>query len=165
MQSRNPLWSGSIGDGFRFLGPRVQIPLVPHSISFFFSKIIQGTLDLEKRVEEQNRFWRMESNGNRSTTSIQNFPIPPCALAEPELPRPPCTREEQVVTLRVCASRWTEVLGEIGLQPTQQTKMTSVLKITVVLVICFTSVEYRKDKVFCVICEKGVKANRSQIPS
>ena len=52
MQSRNPLWSGSIGDGFRFLGPRVQIPLVPHSILFFFSKIIQGTLNLEKKVEE-----------------------------------------------------------------------------------------------------------------
>ena len=107
----------------------------------------------------------MESNGNRSRTSIQNFPIPPCALAEPELPRPPCTREQQVVTLRVCASRWTEVLGGIGLQRTQQTKMTSVLKITVVLVICFSCVEYRKDKVFSAICEKGLKANRSQIPS
>ena len=57
------------------------------------------------------------------------------------------------------------VLGGIGLQRTQQTKMTSVLKITVVLVICFISVEYRKDKVFSVICEKGLKANRSQIPS
>ena len=42
-------------------------------------------------------------------------------------------------------------------------KMAPVLKITVVLVICFISVECRKDKVFCVIFEKGLKANRSLI--
>ena len=44
-----------------------------------------------------------------------------------------------------------------------QTKMTRVLKITVVLVICFIPVECRKDIVFCVIWEKGLKANRSLI--
>ena len=37
--------------------------------------------------------------------------------------------------------------------------------INVVLVLCFISVECRKDKVFCVICEKGLKANKSQIRS
>ena len=37
--------------------------------------------------------------------------------------------------------------------------------INVALVICFISVECRKDKVFCVICEKGLKANKSQIRS
>ena len=44
-------------------------------------------------------------------------------------------------------------------------KMACVLKITVVLVICFTPVECKKDIVFCVICEKGLKANRSLIRS
>ena len=29
----------------------------------------------------------MESNADRSTTCFQNFPIPPCALAKPDLPK------------------------------------------------------------------------------
>ena len=41
--------------------------------------------------------------------------------------------------------------------------MEPVLKITIVLVICCTFVECRKDKVFCVICKIGLKANKSQI--
>ena len=41
--------------------------------------------------------------------------------------------------------------------------MAPVLKITIVLVICSIFVESRKDKVFCVICEIGLKANKSQI--
>ena len=40
--------------------------------------------------------------------------------------------------------------------------MASVVKITIVLVICSIFVECRKDKVFCVI-EIGLKANKSQI--
>ena len=34
---------------------------------------------------------------------------------------------------------------------------------TIVLVICSILVECRKDKVFCVICEIGLRANKSQI--
>ena len=41
--------------------------------------------------------------------------------------------------------------------------MACALKITVVLVICLISLECRKDKVFCEIYGKGLKANRSQI--
>ena len=41
--------------------------------------------------------------------------------------------------------------------------MAPVLKITIVLVICAIFVECRKDEVFCVICEIGLKANKSQI--
>ena len=40
--------------------------------------------------------------------------------------------EQQVVTLRVCASRWTEVCGGIGSQRMQQRKMAPLLKITIV---------------------------------
>ena len=36
-------------------------------------------------------------------------------------------------------------------------------KITIVLVICSIFVECRSDKVFFVICEIGLKANKSQI--
>ena len=68
-----------------------------------------------------------------------------------------------MVTLQVCASRWTEVCGGIGSQRLQRRKMAPVLKITVVFVICSIFVECRKDKVFCVICEIGLKANKSQI--
>ena len=42
--------------------------------------------------------------------------------------------QQQVVTLRVCASRWTEVCRGIGSQRMQQRKMAPVLKITIVLV-------------------------------
>ena len=42
-------------------------------------------------------------------------------------------------------------------------EMASVLKITIDLVICSDFVECRKDKVFNVICEIGLKANKSQI--
>ena len=41
-------------------------------------------------------------------------------------------RQQQVVTLRVCASRWTEVCGGIGAQRMQQRKMAPLLKITIV---------------------------------
>ena len=51
--------------------------------------------------------------------------------------------EQQVVTLRVCASRWTEVCGGIGSQRTQQRKMAPLLKITIVLVIRSIFVECR----------------------
>ena len=51
--------------------------------------------------------------------------------------------QQQVVTLRVCASRWTEVCGGIGSQRTQQRKMAPLLKITIVLVICSIFVECR----------------------
>ena len=37
------------------------------------------------------------------------------------------------------------------------------VKITIVLVICSIFVECRSDKVFFVICEIGLKANKSQI--
>ena len=68
-----------------------------------------------------------------------------------------------MVTLRVFASRWTEVCDGIGSQGMQQRKREPVLKITIVLVICSTFVECRKDKVFCAICKIGLKANKSQI--
>ena len=45
----------------------------------------------------------------------------------------------------------------------QQRKMAPVLKMTIDLVICSVFVECRKDKVFSVICEIGLKANKSQI--
>ena len=51
--------------------------------------------------------------------------------------------KQQVVTLRVCASRWTEVCGGIGSQRMQQRKMAPLLKITIVLVICSIFVECR----------------------
>ena len=54
-----------------------------------------------------------------------------------------CHIEQQVVTLRVCASRWTEVCRGIGSQRTQQRKMAPVLKITIVLVIFSIFVECR----------------------
>ena len=72
-------------------------------------------------------------------------------------------RQQQEVTLRVCASRWTEVWGSIGSQRMQQRTMAPVLKNFIVLVICSIFVECWKDKVFCVICEIGLKANKSQI--
>ena len=72
-------------------------------------------------------------------------------------------KQQQVVTLRVCASRWTEVCGGIGSQRMQQRKMAPLLKITIVLVICSIFVECRSDKVFFVICEIGLEANKSQI--
>ena len=52
-------------------------------------------------------------------------------------------RKRQVVTLRICASRWTEVCGGIGSQRMQQRKMAPLLKITIVLVICSIFVECR----------------------
>ena len=86
----------------------------------------------------------------------------------PPLPLPPSEKQEgfdqnkanssltsNCKTFRVCASRWTEVRRGIGSQRMNY----------VVLVICFISVECRKDKVFCVICEEGLKANKSQILS
>ena len=45
----------------------------------------------------------------------------------------------------------------------QQKKMAPVLKMTIDLVICSVFVECRKDKVSSVICEVGLKANKSQI--
>ena len=54
--------------------------------------------------------------------------------------------EQQVVTLRVCASRWTEVCGFIGSWGKKQTKMAGVLKIIIIFVIFSLSVECRKDK-------------------
>ena len=68
-----------------------------------------------------------------------------------------------MVTLRVCASRWTEVCGSSGSQKMQQRKMAPVLKITIDLVICSIFEECRKDRVFSVICEVGLTANKSQI--
>ena len=69
-----------------------------------------------------------------------------------------------MVTLRVCASRWTKVCGGIGSQRMQpKKKVAPVLNITIVLVICAIFVQCRKDEVFCVICEIGLKANKSQI--
>ena len=55
-----------------------------------------------------------------------------------------------MVTLRVCASRWMKVCGGIGSQRMQLKKkvMASVLKITIVLVICAIFVQCRKDEVF-----------------
>ena len=41
--------------------------------------------------------------------------------------------------------------------------MAPVLKMTIDLVICSVFVECRKDKVSSVICEVGLKANKSQI--
>ena len=95
-----PLWcSGKVG-GFRFLRPRVRIPLMSHLISLFFSKNNWRDLDFEdlkSRNLKRHRnfihakrgrwFWTMESNADRSTTCFQNFPISPCALAAPELPK------------------------------------------------------------------------------
>ena len=54
--------------------------------------------------------------------------------------------KQQVVTLRVCASRWTEVCGFIGSWGKKQTKMAGVLKIIIIFVIFSLSVECRKDK-------------------
>ena len=44
----------------------------------------------------------------------------------------------------------------------QERKMAPLLKITIVLVICFIFVKCRKDKAFFVICEIGLKANKSR---
>ena len=66
-----------------------------------------------------------------------------------------------MVTLRVCASRWTEVCGSSRSQKMQQRKMAPVLKITIDLVICSIFEECRKDRVFSVICEVGLTANKS----
>ena len=41
--------------------------------------------------------------------------------------------------------------------------MAHVSKVTIVLVFCSSFVECRKDKVFCVICEIGLEANKPQI--
>ena len=71
--------------------------------------------------------------------------------------------QQQVVTLRVCANRWTEVCGGIGSQRMRQRKMAPLLKITIVLFICSIFVECRSDRVFFVICEISLKANKSQI--
>ena len=51
----------------------------------------------------------------------------------------------------------------IGSQRMQGRKMVPVLKITIALIICSIFVECRKVKVFCVICEIGLKAYKSQI--
>ena len=67
-----------------------------------------------------------------------------------------------MVTLRVCASRWTEVCGFIGSWCKKQTKMAGVFKIIIFFVIFSLSVECIKDKVFCAICGKGLTANKSQ---
>ena len=67
-----------------------------------------------------------------------------------------------MVTLWVCASRWTEVWGFIGSWRKKQTKMAGVLKIIIIFVIFSLSVECRKDKVFCAICGKGLTASKSQ---
>ena len=56
-----------------------------------------------------------------------------------------------------------DVCGGIGSQRMQQRKLAPVLKITIDLVICSVFVECRKDEVFSVICEIGLKANKSQI--
>ena len=54
--------------------------------------------------------------------------------------------EQQVVTLRVCASRWTEVFGGIGSQRTQQRKMAPLLEITIVLYLFyFCGVQIRQS--------------------
>ena len=45
----------------------------------------------------------------------------------------------------------------------QQRKMAPALKITIDLVICSIFEECRKDRVFSVICDIGLKANKSQI--
>ena len=45
----------------------------------------------------------------------------------------------------------------------QQRKMAPILKITIDLVICSIFEECRKDRVFSVICEVGLTANKSQI--
>ena len=45
----------------------------------------------------------------------------------------------------------------------QQRKVALALKINIVLVICSIFVECRKDKVFCAMCEIGLRANKSQI--
>ena len=45
----------------------------------------------------------------------------------------------------------------------QQRKMAPDFKVTIVLVICFIFVECRKDNVFYVTCEIGLKVNKSQI--
>ena len=97
-------------------------------------------------------------------TAILFINIPP----PPQLPLPPSEKQEgfdqnkanssltsNCKMFRVCVSRWTEVRRGIGSQRMNY----------VVLVICFISVECRKDKVFCVICEEGLKANKSQILS
>ena len=73
-----------------------------------------------------------------------------------------CGREQQVVTLRVCASLWTEVCGFIGSWRKKQTRMAGVLKIIIIFVIFSLSVECGKDKVFCAICGKGLTASKSQ---
>ena len=52
----NPLWCSGIANTFWFLGPQVRILLMPHSISIFFLKIIEGTWTYKeiRRVE----IWR-----------------------------------------------------------------------------------------------------------
>ena len=58
-----------------------------------------------------------------------------------------------MVTLRVCASRWTEVCGFTGSWRKKQTKIPGVFSL---------SVKCRKDKVFCAIRGKGLTASKSQ---
>ena len=73
-----------------------------------------------------------------------------------------CCFEQKVVTLRVCASRWTEACGFIGSWRKKQTKMACVLKIIIIFVIFSLSVECRKDRVVCSMCGKGLSASKSQ---
>ena len=67
-----------------------------------------------------------------------------------------------MVTLRVCASRWTEVCGFTGSWRKKQIKIPGVLKIIIIFVIFSLSVKCRKDKVFCAIRGKGLTASKSQ---
>ena len=95
--------------------------------------------------------WLYCCTWKRSKKENQNYEIQACEI------------QQQVVTLRECANRWTEVCGGIGSQRMRQRKMAPLLKITIVLVIFSIFVECRSDKVFFVICEIGLKANKSWI--
>ena len=62
--------------------------------------------------------------------------------------------QQQVVTLRVCASRWTEVCGFTGSWRKKQTKIPGVLKIIIIFVI-ISLCEVQKGQSFLRNSRKG----------
>ena len=125
----------------------------PESAKIFFVESgIQGIgiRNTAKGIRNSTKDWNLESKFNcqRLESSTWN---PEFAALESRIQdclgfpftKRPIFYEQKVVTLRVCASRWTEVCGGIGSQRMKQRKMAPLSIITIVLVICSLFVECR----------------------
>ena len=125
----------------------------PESAKIFFVESgIQGIgiRNTAKGIRNSTKDWNPESKFNcqRLESSTWN---PEFAALESRIQdclgfpftKRPIFYEQKVVTLRVCASRWTEVCDGIGSQRMKQRKMAPLSKITIVLVICSLFVECR----------------------